>query len=316
MSREDKKTRLHKPDWLKVKLPAGADYEMLRSVIGGSALHTVCQEARCPNRWECFARRTATFLIMGPRCTRSCRFCAVQHGPLGPPDPGEPSRVAEAALRLGLRYVVVTSVTRDDLADGGAGVFAATVAQIRQKVPDALVEVLIPDFQGSPQSVRTVVEVRPDVFGHNMETVERLYAPVRPGAAYRRSLQVLRAAKECDGALRVKSGLMLGLGESPEEIRKTLGDLLGAGCTLLTMGQYLPPSTDHLPVRRFVSPKEFDDWKETALGMGFWRVASGPLVRSSYRAGELIGAQSSAFRPESSERFIYPDRPTAAKINC
>ena len=216
---EEKKSRTRKPDWLKLKLPAGPDYELVRSLISNSALHTVCQEARCPNQWECFARQTATFLIMGPRCTRNCRFCAVEHGPLGAPDPEEPFRVAEAAHRLGLRYVVVTSVTRDDLPDGGAAIFTATIRAIRKKIPDVQVEVLIPDFQGRPEPLLTVIEARPDVLNHNMETIERLHPSVRPEAAYERSLQLLRRAKDCDASLPIKSGLMLGLGESPEEMR-------------------------------------------------------------------------------------------------
>ncbi|MFZ0942423.1 MAG: lipoyl synthase [Syntrophobacteraceae bacterium] len=289
MPHEDKKPRIRKPDWLKLKLPAGPDYELVRSLISNSALHTVCQEARCPNQWECFAGQTAAFLIMGPRCTRNCRFCAVEHGPSGPPDPEEPFRVAEAAHGLGLRYVVVTSVTRDDLPDGGAAIFAATIRAIRKKIPDVQVEVLIPDFQGRPEPLLAVVEARPDVLNHNIETVERLYPPVRPGAEYKRSTQLLRRAKGFNASLAIKSGLMLGLGELPEEIHQTLRDLLDAGCTLLTLGQYLQPSADHIPVERFVSPAEFDKWKEIALSMGFWRVASGPLVRSSYHAQDLVG---------------------------
>jgi lipoyl synthase len=287
---EEKNPRIQKPDWLKLKLPAGSDYELVRSLIGSSALHTVCQEAKCPNQWECFARQTATFLIMGPRCTRNCRFCAVEHGPSGPPDPEEPFRVAEAAHSLGLRYVVVTSVTRDDLPDGGSAIFAATIRAIRNKIPDVLVEVLIPDFRGHPGSLLTVVEAHPDLLNHNIETVERLYPSVRPGAVYERSMQLLRRAKGWDSSLPIKSGLMLGLGESPEEMHKTLRDLLEAGCTLLTLGQYLQPSKDHIPVERFVAPAEFDNWKEIARAMGFSRVASGPLVRSSYHAKDLFGA--------------------------
>jgi len=277
-----------KPDWLRLKLPSGPDYELVRSLIGNSALHTVCQEAKCPNQWECFSRQTATFLIMGARCTRSCRFCAVEHGPSGPPDPGEPFRVAEAAQSLGLRYVVVTSVTRDDLPDGGAAIFAATIRAIREKIPDVLVEVLIPDFQGCPESLLTVVDAHPDVLNHNIETVERLYPSVRPGAVYQRSLQLFRRAKGRDASLPIKSGLMLGLGERPEEIHRTLRDLFDAGCTLLTLGQYLQPSADHIPVERFITPAEFEDWRKIALAMGFSRVASGPLVRSSYHAKDLF----------------------------
>lgn len=288
MQNEPKKSRLPKPDWLRLKLPAGPDFEAVRSLIAGSALHTVCQEAKCPNQWECFAGRTAAFLIMGHRCTRNCRFCAVEHGPLWPPDPEEPLRVAKAAQSLGLRYIVVTSVTRDDLPDGGAAGFAAAIEAIRAKIPDAEVEVLVPDFQGDRGALLAVVRARPDVLNHNIETVERLYPSVRPGALYARSMQLCRRAKAFDASLPIKSGLMLGLGESEEEIRRTLRDLLDAGCTLLTLGQYLQPSSDHIPVERFVTPAEFDNWKQIALDMGFSRVASGPLVRSSYHARDLF----------------------------
>ena len=249
-------------------------------------LHTVCQEAKCPNMWECFSQETATFLIMGPRCTRDCRFCAVEHGPLGPPDPEEPVRVAEAAHNMGLRYVVVTSVTRDDLPDGGAHFFAETIREIRKRKPDTLVEVLIPDFQGDQAALRTVLEARPDVLNHNLETVPRLYPLVRPQADYRRSLECLRQAGQYDPAIPTKSGLMLGLGESSKEVEKTLQDLVEVGCRMLTLGQYLQPSREHLPVRQFVHPERFEIWRDTALGMGFSQVASGPFVRSSYHAQE------------------------------
>lgn len=288
--------RLRKPQWLRRKLPTGPEYERVRSLLKDGALHTVCQEAKCPNQYECFSCKTATFLIMGPRCTRNCRFCAVEHGPLSPPDPGEPARVAEAASRLGLRYVVVTSVTRDDLEDGGASFFTDTIRQIRNKIPDAQIEVLIPDFQGQGESLRKVVEARPDVLNHNIETVPRLYPSVRPGADYRRSLDLLRRVKDYDPSLPTKSGLMLGLGETSEEIRETLQDLRDAGCSLLTLGQYLQPSAEHLPVQRFIPPEEFDKWRETALEMEFAQVASGPFVRSSYHAGSL-------YRNAESERL-------------
>lgn len=285
----EEKPRVRKPPWLRRKLPSGPVYEQVKSLIRDGELHTVCQEAKCPNQWECFSCRTATFLIMGPRCTRNCRFCAVEHGPLGLPDPEEPARVAEAAGRLGLRYVVVTSVTRDDLPDGGAALFAATIKAIREKVPDVLVEVLVPDFQGDADALRKVVAARPDVLNHNVETVPRLYPSVRPGAVYRRSLELLSGAKESDPSLPTKSGLMLGLGESSEEIRETLQDLLNARCNLLTLGQYLQPSSGHLPVERFITPEEFAGWKAIALEMGFSQVASGPFVRSSYHAKDLYG---------------------------
>jgi lipoic acid synthetase len=288
--------RLRKPQWLRRKLPTGPEYERVRSLLKDVALHTVCQEAKCPNQWECFSCKTATFLIMGPRCTRNCRFCAVEHGPLSPPDPGEPARVVEAASMLGLRYVVVTSVTRDDLEDGGASFFSETIRQIRDKIPDAQIEVLIPDFQGQGEALRKVVEARPDVLNHNIETVPRLYTSVRPGADYQRSLDLLRQVRDYDPSLLTKSGLMLGLGETSEEIRETLQDLLDVGCSLLTLGQYLQPSAEHLPVERFVPPEEFEKWRETALEMGFAQVASGPFVRSSYHAGSLYrSAESDSF---------------------
>jgi lipoic acid synthetase len=250
-------------------------------------LHTVCQEARCPNLWECFSRHTATFLIMGSHCTRNCRFCAVDHGPSEPPDPGEPERVAEAVQSMGLGYVVITSVTRDDLPDGGAVFFVETIKEICKKVPNVPVEVLIPDFQGNDYALRTVLEARPNVLNHNIETVPRLYPSVRPDAVYRRSLELLKRVQKYDPAILTKSGLMLGLGESSEEIRTTLQDLLDANCSILTLGQYLQPTKEHLPVERFIHPDEFDDWRKTALEMGFSEVASGPFVRSSYNAKEL-----------------------------
>ena len=265
----------------------GPAYERVRALLNKSQVHTVCQEAKCPNMWECFSRRTSTFLIMGPCCTRNCRFCAVAHGPSCPPDPGEPARVAEAAQSMVLSYVVITSVTRDDLADGGASLFAKTIKEIRKRMPDALVEVLIPDFQGNTDALHTVVKTCPDVLNHNLETVLRLYPSVRPEASYRRSLELLRQAKQYDPTIPTKSGLMLGLGEFPDEVEKTLGDLLDAGCSILTLGQYLQPTREHLKVERFIHPEEFDNWRETALKIGFSEVASGPFVRSSYHAKEL-----------------------------
>jgi lipoic acid synthetase len=279
-----------KPPWLKRSLPTGPMYENVRTLLKKSQLHTVCQEAKCPNLWECFSRRTSTFLIMGPNCTRNCRFCAVGHGPLGPPDPGEPERVAEAVKSMGLDYVVITSVTRDDLPDGGASFFSETIQEIRNRVPGALIEILIPDFQGSADALQTVMKARPHVLNHNIETVPRLYPSVRPEAVYHRSLELLARAKAYDPGIPAKSGLMLGLGELAEEIKRTFQDLLDAGCCMLTLGQYLQPTKEHLPVERFVNPEEFDRWKEIALRMGFLEVASGPFVRSSYHAKELYEA--------------------------
>jgi lipoic acid synthetase len=282
------KQRVAKPPWLKRRLPTGPTYEKVRSLLNKSRLHTVCQEARCPNLWECFSRQTATFLIMGPCCTRNCRFCNVAHGqPSGPPDSEEPARVAQAVKDLGLSYVVITSVTRDDLPDGGAGLFAKTIKEIRAKMPDTLMEVLIPDFQGNEDALRTVLEALPHVLNHNLETVPNLYPLVRPKADYGRSLELLKRVKQYDPFITTKSGLMLGLGESPKEVENTLKDLLDAKCSILTLGQYLQPTREHLSVKRFIPPEEFDDWKKVALEMGFSEVASGPLVRSSYRAKKL-----------------------------
>lgn len=277
-----------KPPWLKRRLPSGPDYEHIRALVSKGQLHTVCQEAKCPNIWECFSSHTATFLILGDRCTRNCRFCAVEHQPTSPPDPLEPVRVAQASQKMGLKYVVITSVTRDDVPDGGAGHFAATIDEIRKRMPDTLIEVLIPDFQGSTQALQKVVEAGPDVLNHNVETVPRLYTTVRPGAVYRRSLELLKSVKAFDAAVPTKSGLMLGLGETSAEIRQTLQDLRRVGCSFLTLGQYLQPTKKHLPVERFVPPEEFDAWRKTAQDMGFSQVASGPFVRSSYHAKELF----------------------------
>lgn len=288
--RDNPKTaaRVQKPPWLRRRLPTGPAYENVRHLLNKCHLHTVCQEAKCPNIWECFSHHTATFLIMGPRCTRNCRFCAVEQGPLSPPDPQEPARVAEASETMKLSYVVVTSVTRDDLSDGGACFFAETITEIRKKMPDALIEVLIPDFQGDADALYTVLKARPDVLNHNIETVPRRYPSVRPEAVYERSLNLLKQAQEYSPDIPTKSGLMLGLGETREEIRKSLHDLRDAGCRMLTLGQYLQPSKDHLPVERFIPPEEFDGWRDIALEMGFSAAACGSFVRSSYHAKELF----------------------------
>ncbi len=281
------KMRVRKPPWLRRRMPIGPDYENVKALINKGRLHTVCQEAQCPNIWECFSKHTATFLILGDRCTRNCRFCAVSHGPVDPPDPAEPARVADAAQNMGLRYVVITSVTRDDLPDGGADFFAKTIREIRQRMPETQVEVLIPDFEGNADALQTVVKAGPDVLNHNLETVPRLYPLVRPGALYSRSLELLKRVQKFNPTLPTKSGLMLGLGETTDEIRQTFYDLLDVECSMLTLGQYLQPTQQHLPVARFVDPKEFDTWRKTALKMGFSEVASGPFVRSSYHAHEL-----------------------------
>jgi lipoic acid synthetase len=279
---------IQKPDWLKRRLPTGSAFGKVKAMIGRDGLHTVCQEAKCPNIWECYSHKTATFLIMGSRCTRNCRFCSVPEGDLEPPDPREPARVARVAREMGLKYAVITSVTRDDLPDGGAGIFAETIKEIRNQIPDACVEVLIPDFQGSKEALRTVLRAMPDVLNHNIETVVRLYPRVRPQADYRRSLQLIQRAHECNPDLPTKSGLMLGLGEAGEEIEKTFADMLQAGCRILTLGQYLQPTKNHLAVERYIPPEEFEAWRVKALTMGFAEVASGPFVRSSYHAKELF----------------------------
>ncbi|MBW2028154.1 MAG: lipoyl synthase [Deltaproteobacteria bacterium] len=277
-----------KPEWLRKRVVTGRVYRNVLDLLKKSGLHTVCQEAHCPNLGECFAQGTSTFMILGDRCTRGCTFCAVRQDVPLPLDGEEPEKVAEAVRELGLRYAVITSVTRDDLADGGASHFAKTVRSVKRRNPGTLVEVLIPDFMGSRRALEEVVGAGPEVINHNMETVPRLYPSVRPGAVYRRSLNLLRRVKEMDQRVVTKSGLMLGLGEGIGEIGGVFQDLRRAGCDLLTLGQYLAPSSVHRPVARFVPPDEFDRLKEKALGIGFKAVASGPFVRSSYHAGEMI----------------------------
>ena len=275
------------PFWLKKKLSSGSVHEKFSSLLSKTQVHTVCQEAQCPNIWECFSRKTATFMIMGDRCTRNCRFCAVAHGPNRFPDPEESVRIAGMVQNLNLDYVVITSVTRDDLPDGGASFFVRTVKEIRQKVPDVLVELLIPDLQGNKDALKSITEIQPDVLNHNIETVPRLYSIVRPGAIYQRSIDLLKQVITYNSTIITKSGLMLGLGEQPEEIINVLKDLLDAGCRLVTMGQYLQPTKAHLPVERYIPPKEFDSLRKIALEMGFAEVAAGPFVRSSYNAKNL-----------------------------
>lgn len=250
-------------------------------------LHTVCESARCPNMGECWEHRTATFMILGNICTRSCGFCAVPSGrPIAPPDENEPQRVAEAAEKMGLRYAVVTSVDRDDQPDGGAGIFARTILEIRARVPGCRIEVLIPDFRGNWQALETVVRAAPEVLNHNIETVPRLYRRVRRGARYERSLELLRRAKEMSPQMPTKTGMMLGLGEEREEVLATMHNIVAQGVDILTLGQYLQPTHEHLPVARFVHPDEFAEYKRLGGEMGFKHVESGPLVRSSYHAFE------------------------------
>ncbi|MCL6481206.1 MAG: lipoyl synthase [Firmicutes bacterium] len=280
-----------KPPWLKVRIGSGPNYQELKRIMRTYNLHTVCESARCPNQGECWEHRTATFMILGNICTRACGFCAVPSGrPLGAPDPDEPRRVAEAAARMGLRYVVVTSVNRDDQPDGGAEIFARTIQEIRRHIPACKVEVLIPDFRGVWSALETVVRAQPDVLNHNTETVPRLYRRVRKGALYERSLELLRRAKQMAPTMPTKSGLMLGLGETQEEVRATMEELRAQGVDILTLGQYLQPTLEHLPVVRFVPPEEFAEYKQLGLAMGFRHVESGPLVRSSYHAHEQEAA--------------------------
>jgi len=276
------------PRWINLKIPGGAGYVRVKSVIEAERLHTVCMEARCPNIGECFSAGTATFLIMGGICTRNCRYCAVRHGRPGPPDPDEPGRVAGAVAKLGLRYAVITSVTRDDIPDGGAELFAETIRAIRRISPDCRVEVLVPDFGASMESsIETVIRAAPDVINHNLETVGPLFPTLRPRGDYSLSLELIE--RVVLSGIPAKSGLMLGLGESMEELRTTLQDLKRAGCSMLTLGQYLRSSMENPPVARFYTPEEFDDMKSLAESMGFEAVLAGPMVRSSYHAGELSG---------------------------
>ena len=273
-----------KPSWLRAKLPSGPGYAAIRSLIEDTSLHTVCQSAQCPNLGECWSRGTATVMILGNICTRSCNFCAVQTGRPSEVDLGEPARVADAVARMGLRHVVITSVARDDLKDGGASVWAATIRAVRHRNPETAIEVLVPDFKGHFDEVDTVLAAKPDIFNHNVETVERLQKPVRVHARYDRSRGVLRHAKS--RGFTTKTGIMLGLGERTEEIEQCLRDLVADRVDILTIGQYLQPTLQHLPVDRWVTPEEFQHWKQFGLSIGFGVVESAPLVRSSYHADE------------------------------
>ena len=281
---ERRETHRRRPDWLRVRLPSGENYFRLRGLMRDQRLNTVCEEARCPNIGECWGAGTATFMILGEVCTRACRFCAVKTGLPPQYDIDEPRRVAETIRNLSLKYAVITSVDRDDLPDGGAFIFAETIRETRQACPGILVEVLIPDFRGDRRALQTVVEAMPDVLAHNVETVPRLYASIRPGSRYRRSVDLLRNAKSFAGALNTKSSLILGLGERRDEVLEVLDDLRTARVDIVTLGQYLQPTREHLPVDRFYAPEEFADFRDYALSLGFRHVESGPLVRSSYHA--------------------------------
>jgi lipoic acid synthetase len=278
--------RQSRPDWLKVRIPSGEEFARLRQLITGQQLHTVCEEARCPNMAECWNAGTATFMILGDVCTRSCGFCNVKTGRPTWLDRKEPDRVAEAIQAMGVKHAVITSVNRDELPDGGAEIFAETIRQARRVNANITIEVLIPDFQGVKWALELVLNERPDILNHNTETVPRLYRRVRPQAKYERSLQVITWSKEA--GMTTKSGLMLGLGETPDEVLQVMSDLQRAGCDILTLGQYLQPTKEHLPVERFVHPDEFATYKARGIEMGFKHVESGPLVRSSYHAHESV----------------------------
>jgi lipoic acid synthetase len=275
------------PEWLKRKAPDPAVLARMKTMLDGLSLFTVCESAQCPNQGECFAQGTVTFLILGDICTRNCRFCAVKKGHPLSLDPLEPQNVALAVKKLGLKHAVITSVTRDDLPDGGAGHFARTVKAIQQASPQTTIEVLIPDFQGSPDALKTVVASSPEIINHNVETISRLYSKVRPKASYNRSLNLLRAVKSISGKTLTKSGIMVGLGEKHDEVVTVMEDLRAAGCDSLTIGQYLPPSPNHYRLARYVTPPEFQEYQSLAEKMGFCSVASGPFVRSSFNAANL-----------------------------
>ncbi len=277
------------PDWFRVRLHQGPDYREIRETVDRLKLHTICEEARCPNRWECWNNRTATFLILGDICTRRCHYCSVATGRPTPVDDTEPLRVAEAVQAMGLRHAVITSVNRDELPDGGARIFAETLRQIRRLNPTCTIEALIPDFEGDEAALAAVLRERPEILNHNIETVPRLFPSIRPQGKYRRSIELLARAKRM-GA-RTKSGLIAGMGETNDEIHQVMRDLREAGCDIMTIGQYLQPTKEHLPVGRFYHPDEFVAFKAQGLALGFEHVESGPLVRSSYHAEEQVQAQ-------------------------
>jgi lipoic acid synthetase len=278
--------RAPKPPWLRIRLQTGRPYRQVHNMMDDLDLNTVCREARCPNIYECWSEKTATLMILGDTCTRRCGFCSVGSGMPRPADPGEPQRVAEAISRMGLRHAVLTSVDRDDLADGGAAHWAAVIRAVRNCNPGTRIEVLVPDFKGNETALASVMAARPDIIAHNVETVPRLYRTVRPGSRYEQSLALLRraGAQRQDLELKVKSNLMLGLGETREEIVETMGDIHSQGVDILTIGQYLQPTPEQMPVVRYAHPDEFSELARLGQGMGFWHVEAGPLVRSSYHA--------------------------------
>lgn len=278
--------RREKPDWLKINSEINEEYITVRNILKERNLHTVCEEAKCPNRGECWRKRTATIMILGEKCTRNCRFCAVGTNPEGFIDHKEPQKVAEAVELMGLKYCVLTSVTRDDLEDGGAEIWANTILAIKKRTPHVKVEVLIPDFQGSEKSLKKVLDAKPDVLAHNLETVKELYKIARPAADYQQSLELIKHSKDF-GAI-TKTGIMVGLGEEDAQVQELMQDALGSGCDIFTIGQYLRPTKNHLEVKEYVTPDQFDKYREMALHIGFKAVMSAPLVRSSYHAQELM----------------------------
>lgn len=286
--------RVPKPDWLKVKAPGSPSYLRLKSIMRDLNLNTVCEEARCPNIGECWNHGTATFMILGDVCTRACSYCAVAHGRPAPVDTGEPQRVAHAIQQLDLNYVVITSVDRDDLKDGGASIFAGVITETRERLPNCRIEVLIPDFKGEETPLRTVLDARPDILNHNTETVPRLYRMARSGGRYSRTLELLGRARKMAPDIPTKTGLMVGLGEERDELLAVFRDLRDVDCQILTIGQYLRPTQEHAPMTRYYTPDEFHELKQMALGMGFVHVESGPLVRSSYHAHETADAYAGA----------------------
>ncbi len=311
MSTVNETTR--RPEWLKARLPGGPNYHDLTGIMRTQALHTVCEEARCPNIGECWERRTATFLVLGNLCTRNCAYCAIAHGLPTELDVAEPERVARAAQAMGLRHAVITSVNRDDLRDGGAGIFAATIRKIHAYSPECTVEVLLPDFKGDAGALQTVLEAAPEILGHNIESVPRVFAVVRHGGDYARSLEVLRRAKEWGYTSFTKSGIILGMGEARDELLQTMDHLRSVDCDILTLGQYLRPGPDYHPIARYYTPEEFAELKRIGLEMGFKYVESGPLVRSSYHADEQAQAVRATHRLSySPHRGLLASWPPAA----
>ena len=281
-----------KPAWLKVKAPGGPNYLTLKRMMRDLKLHTVCEEAHCPNVGECWEHKAATFMILGDVCTRNCAYCAVAHGTPAPLDTDEPGRLADAVAQMGLQHVVITSVDRDDLPNGGAEIFAACLAEIRHRMPETSIEVLIPDFKGSPEALRIVIDARPDILNHNLETIDRLYRIARPGGRYARALELLDRAREMSASTEMltKSGIIVGLGEDWDELLGALRDLKAARVDIVTIGQYLRPSDQHLPIARWYTPDEFAELKRYGMALGFRHVEAGPLVRSSYHAWEQVEA--------------------------